>query len=119
MIEAVKFLESAKELLNKQSTKEIDHRNAASRAYYGAFHICKKLLEDFPPTQSQIGAEHERIINGLLNHQDKRFKTLGNMLKDAKNQRVKADYRLDNNFTIQDAKIVVKFTDKILMEINK
>jgi uncharacterized protein (UPF0332 family) len=119
MIEAVEFLSSAKELLNKQLVKEVDYRNAASRAYYCAFHTCKKLLEDFPPTQSQIGAEHEKIINGLLNHQDKRFKALGSMLKDAKDQRVKADYRLDNNFTIQDAKLVVKFTDKILMEINK
>jgi uncharacterized protein (UPF0332 family) len=119
MIETIEFLESAKELLNKQSTKEVDYRNAASRAYYCAFHICKKLLEDFPPKQSQVGAEHERIINGLLNHQNKRFKTLGNMLRDAKDQRVKADYKLWDNFTIQDAKIVVKFTNKILMEINK
>jgi uncharacterized protein (UPF0332 family) len=119
MIEAIGFLESAKELLNKQSTREVDYRNAASRAYYCAFHVCKKLLEDFPPTQFQTGAEHEKIIKGLLNHQDKRFKTLGNMLKDAKDQRVKADYKLADNFTIQDAKIVVKFTDKILMEINK
>lgn len=118
-MEAIEFLESAKELLNKPSAKEIDYRNAASRAYYCAFHACKKLLEDYPASQRQIGTEHDKTIRELLNHQNKQFKILGNMLQKSKDQRHRADYKLIEKFSIQDGKFVITQVNKILMEINK
>jgi len=104
-------------MLNKLENKEINYQNAASRAYYGAFHSCKKLLQDFPPTESQRGAEHEKIIAELLKHQNKQFKILGNMLKMSKDQRVRADYKLAEKFSVQDAKRVILSTKKLLEEI--
>jgi uncharacterized protein (UPF0332 family) len=117
-MEALEFLESAKEILSKEH-REINSRNAASRAYYCAFHSCKKLLQDFPPKESQRGAEHEKIIAELLNHQNKQFKILGNMLKTSKDQRARADYKLADKFSIQDAKRVVLSTEKLLEELEK
>lgn len=116
-MEAIEFLTAAEELLNKIETREVDYRNAASRAYYCQFHSCKQLLERYPPSEPQYGAEHEKTIKELVNHQDKRFKKLGNMLKDSKDQRHKADYKLAENFALSEAKIVIRFANKLLQAI--
>jgi uncharacterized protein (UPF0332 family) len=115
-MEPIEFLAAAEELLKKTATREVDYRNAASRAYYGAFHTCKQLLEHYPPSESQRGTEHEKTIAELVNHQDKRFKTLGNMLKTSKDQRHRADYKLAEKFALQDAKRVILSVKKLLQE---
>ncbi len=118
-MEATEFLETAREFLTKQPIREVDCRNAASRAYYCAFHLCKQLLEQHPPNEPQRGSEHEKVIAELRTHQDKRFKPLGNMLFDARDQRVSADYKLNKKFSIHDAKTTVTFSNRILQEIQK
>lgn len=118
-MQAIEFLNTAREFLEKEPIREVDCRNATSRAYYCAFHSCKQLLLQYPPNESQRGAEHEKIIAELRNHQDKRFKRLGNMLFDAKNQRVQSDYYLREKFSIQNAKITVGFVQRLLQEIQK
>jgi uncharacterized protein (UPF0332 family) len=118
-MEAIEFLNTALEFLEQQPVREIDCRNAASRAYYCAFHTCKQLLEQCPPKESQRGAEHEKIIAELRKHQDKRFKILGNMLNTSRDQRVHADYRLDKKFALADAKKLLLSTKKLLQEIEK
>ena len=117
-MEAIEFLQAATELLAKQPIKEVDCRNAASRAYYCAFHTCKQLLKQYPSTESQYGTEHQKIINELKQHQDKRFKSLGNMLERSRDQRVRADYKLEEKFTYRDAKIVIGAANKLLQEID-
>ncbi len=116
-MEAIEFLTAAEELLKKPATQEVDYRNAASRAYYYQFHTCKQLLERYPPSEPQYGAEHEKTIKELVTHQDKRFKKLGNMLKDSKDQRHKADYKLAENFALSEAKTVIRFAKKLLKDI--
>ena len=117
-MEAIEFLQVATELLAKQPIKEVDCRNAASRAYYCAFHTCKQLLKQYPPTESPYGTEHQKIINELKQHQDKRLKSLGNILERSRDQRVRADYKLGEKFVIQDAKIVIGAANKLLQEID-
>lgn len=118
-MEPSEFLNAAKSLLQKEEVTEVDYRNAVSRAYYCAFHTCSNLLKKYPPSERQCGAEHEKIIDGLLEHQNKSFHRLGHQLKGAKLRRAKADYRLAEVLTIQDANIVIKSVEKILQEINK
>lgn len=116
-MEAIEFLVAAEELLKKTAPREVDYRNAASRAYYCQFHTCQQLLERYPPSEPQYGAEHEKTIKELVNHQDKRFKTLGNMLNSSKNQRHRADYKLAEKFTLRDAQRVIHFANKLLQAI--
>jgi uncharacterized protein (UPF0332 family) len=117
-MEPVEFLQAATELLVKQPIKEVDCRNAASRAYYCAFHLCKRLLEQYPPAEPQRGTEHQKIINELKQHQNKQFRPLGNVLTSLWRLRVKADYKLVEKFAIQDARIVIGATNKLLQEID-
>lgn len=112
----IEFLNVARSFLQKENIKEIDYRNAISRAYYCAFHACKLLLEKYPPTKQQHGAEHEKIISGLLKHQNKNFRPIGNRLKYSKEQRVRANYNLAMVLTIHDAKQVIKSVEKIVHE---
>ena len=86
-MDPIDFLTTAQESIGK---REVDYRNAASRAYYSAFHLCKGLVESFP-----IGASHEKVILALREHPDKRMKSLGNSLQQIKEIRVHADYKLD------------------------
>ncbi len=58
------FLTSAQKLIEANS--EVDYRNAASRAYYCAFHLCRILLEKLPQSQDNIGTSHQKIIEKLL-----------------------------------------------------
>lgn len=118
-MESIEFFDAAREFLERKPIREVDHRNAASRAYYCAFHTCKKLLEEHPPKESQRGTEHQKVINELLEHQDKRLKVFGNMLMTSRDQRVRADYKLEEKFTLYDAKKAVKSTEKLLQEIQK
>lgn len=116
-MESIEFLKSARELLEKESTQEVDYRNVTSRAYYCAFHTCKKLWEDYPPSKTEGGAEHQKVINELKNHQNKQFRKLGNILNDSRNRRVTADYHLVKQFVIQDAKVVIKSVEKLLQDV--
>jgi uncharacterized protein (UPF0332 family) len=116
-MEAIEFLSTAREFLEKQPIREVDCRNAASRAYYCAFHSCKQLLEQHPPNEPQYGSVHDKVIAELLNHQDKRFRKLGNMLKATKKLRTDSDYELQKKFPIQNAKTAIGDVHKLLQEI--
>ncbi|MEZ5671565.1 MAG: hypothetical protein R3E08_03955 [Thiotrichaceae bacterium] len=121
-MEPVEFLNTALEFLEKQPIGEVECRNAASRAYYCAFHSCKKLLEAHPPKEPQRGTEHQKIIDELRKHQDKRFKKLGNMLADSKDQRVRADYGLHETFqyvTLKRLYILLKNYSKKFNKFNQ
>ncbi len=111
------FLFSAQVLI--QGNSEIDYRNAASRAYYAAFHLCRILLEKLPNSPDNIGTSHQRIIDALLFSNDKKLKSLGNKLKVTKELRHKADYKVNVKFTRYDASRTLSHVQKISLEFEE
>lgn len=109
------FLTSAQIFM--QGGREIDYRNAASRAYYCAFHLCKNLVETIPISTDNIGTSHQRIIDALAQSHDKRLKSLANKLKVVRELRHKADYKLDIKFSRYEASRALSHTQKITSEV--
>jgi uncharacterized protein (UPF0332 family) len=122
-MEPIEFLKSAEVLLEKESVAEVECRNAASRAYYSAYHSCLDLSKRYPTTNDHRGKKdvgmHEKLIQTLCEHQDEQMRTVGHSLNQVKIRRVKADYKLVQNFTLQDAKFTVNSVQKLLQEIGK
>jgi uncharacterized protein (UPF0332 family) len=121
-MEPIEFLKSAEALLEKELVAEVDCRNAASRAYYSAYHSCLDLSNGYPSTnnvKSKGGGMHKRFIDKLCNHQDEQMRTVGSSLNQAWTRRVKADYKLTQDFTLQDAKFAVDSVQELLQEIHK
>ncbi|WP_353573156.1 HEPN domain-containing protein [Candidatus Albibeggiatoa sp. nov. BB20] len=117
-MDAIEFLKSATEIL--KNNKEVDYRNATSRAYYCAYHKAKNLVEtQFKQDKISSGASHEKIIKTLQAEKNKQFKSIGNKLNDLKRFRTDADYKLDETFSIQDAKSVVQRASKLVQEIEQ
>jgi uncharacterized protein (UPF0332 family) len=110
-MEAQEFLTSAQKLI--QGNQEIDYQNAASRAYYCAFHLCRMLLEELPYSQGSIGASHEKVISELLSYPDKKLNQLGRKLEQAKRLRQKADYQLNVTFSRYEASRLLFQAQKI------
>lgn len=120
-MEPIEFLKSAEVLLEKESVAEVECRNAASRAYYSAYHSCVDLSKRYPSTNNvkSEGGVHKQFIDKLCNYQDEQMRTVGHSLNQVKIRRVKADYKLVQNFTLQDAKFTVNSVQKLLQEIGK
>jgi uncharacterized protein (UPF0332 family) len=116
-MDAIEFLESAKEML--KNNKEVDYRNATSRAYYCAYHKAVNLVKTKLSNDLSFGASHEKFIKTLQNEKNKQFKSIGNKLNDLKKFRTDADYKLDKIFSIQDAKVVVQRANKLVQEIER
>jgi len=81
-MDAKEFFLLAQELM--QGEREVDYRSAASRAYYSAFHACRILLKTLPNLPGSVGTSHQKVIDELLSHSDKRIHSLGNKLKVAR-----------------------------------
>lgn len=123
-MEPIEFLKSSETvLLEKESVAEVECRNAASRAYYSAYHFCVDLSKRYP-TINDSGVKkgvgmHEKLIQTLCEHQDEQVRAVGYSLRQVKTRRVKADYKLAQTFTLQDAQFTVKSAQKLLQEIRK
>ncbi len=115
----IDFLETATEFLQKKPIREVDHRNAASRAYYCALHSCKNLLEQRASRISVTDTSHQKIIRELQANTDHLVVALGNKLFSLKSQRNNADYELGKKFTFKDAERLVQHTRRLLQEIQK
>jgi uncharacterized protein (UPF0332 family) len=114
-ISCEKFLSSALTLL--QGFEEVDYRNAASRGYYAAFHVCLTAANAamLPDIYTGVGP-HERLILRLCDSQDNRHKNLGKNLKKIKPYRIYADYKINRYFPKYDAEFVVTYAKRIIEE---
>jgi len=117
MMKPTDFLETATEFLQKKPLREVDCRNAASRAYYCALHSCRDLLEQSASRISVTDTSHQKIIRELQANTDRLIVALGNKLFSLKSQRNDADYKLDQKFTFKDAERLVQHTRNLLQEI--
>ena len=105
-VEPSDFLDASKRII--ENNIEICFRNAASRAYYAAFHSCKTIAPETP----YGGATHQKVIDDLI--EDPAFRALGYMLKQCKAIRTRADYKLDDDFLKRDADLCISQSEKIM-----
>lgn len=114
-MDAIEFLDSAEKII--QNNKEVDYRNAVSRAYYCAYHKTASFVEPLNLERS-FGATHEKLVGILQNHTNKKLKTIGNKLNALREFRVDADYKLNKPFSFQDAQSALKRTKALLQDID-
>lgn len=112
IVDAKEFLDSAYQIL--QGAKgEVDYRNAASRAYYTAYHLAKKRVDQ----SAAIGASHEKIIVALQNSPHQQERSLGNRLREIRNSRVWADYQLDEEFPRSESDRVLRIVKRLASKL--
>lgn len=89
--------------------KEILYRAIASRAYYFIYHHVKKRFHQ----SSKSYIAHVDLISLLQNSTNFDEKRSVSYVKNCKNLRVKADYRLDIVFEKSDAEQAIIFADRV------
>jgi uncharacterized protein (UPF0332 family) len=110
------FLNSAIFLI--KHSKEMDYRNAASRAYYCAYHNAeaeakaKKLPAIHYPLGKRPGV-HQVLIDKFKNHPKPIYQQIGILLQQCKSFRTKADYYLHHNFTSTNAQNTIHTVKQI------
>jgi uncharacterized protein (UPF0332 family) len=100
---------------------EIANRSAASRAYYGAFHLCKPLADKLPDPVDPKGM-HDRAIRAMSEYpvsQANRntamaIRSLGYKLWQCKSLRTKADYDIHLAFSQTDAEETISLAEKAI-----
>ena len=76
---------------------EVERRIVASRHYYATFHKCQPLARA-GGLLTGTGGVHAEVINALTRGQDRKLKSIGYKLEACRKTRVKADYRIDEDF---------------------
>lgn len=85
-------------------------RTAISRAYYGLFHIARSLVEEFTAETYGSGKSHNLIPQFIEEAAHPTGITVARMLGDLHTERIKADYRLNDESTddVEFAKVCVE-----------
>ena len=105
------LLESAKALAGGEA--EVDQRNAASRAYYAAYHRCLPIAQRFglPARPEHV---HRDLIDTLKTTRDNRLKSIAYMLNQCRKIRVDADYEINVPFTQGEAQTALSQCERII-----
>ena len=106
---------------------EVTLRAAGSRAYYFAYHECKRWHDELPVPGSDTGVAggvHQRLINRLSKPAPeidseirKKSRTIAYILGAMKALRHKADYDLDKVFLKQDSEKLISDSEKLIEKI--
>ena len=104
------LLDAALELA--EGSREVDFRNAASGAYYAAYHRCRPISKRNGLRSSHRGA-HSDVIDALRTATRPRLKQLAQMLARCKALRAKADYNIDEEFRRSEAQTSTRQVQKI------
>lgn len=106
------LLDAAKVLGRGES--EVDRRNAASRAYYAAWHQCLPIGRSVSLSAQPGQGMHQQLIATLTGNQDRTLKSLGYMLKQCRDLRVEADYEIETDFPPEDTRTALEQCERIL-----
>lgn len=107
------FLSSARQIAETASS-EIDHRNVASRAFYGLLHYCGIIAEE--TCKLGLGATHEKVVRALKANKDKNLVKLGNRLNTSRVIRTRADYYTTISFYQKESLKALKSAEKAIAE---
>lgn len=106
------LLEAARELA--QGNREVDFRNAASRAYYAAYHRGRQVAKSIGRLQTSSRGVHSDVIDALYHPTNAKLKEIAQKLARCRSLRVKADYKIGNSFKQSEAEACTRQADKIL-----
>ena len=104
------LLEAARDLAT--GNREVDFRNAASRAYYAAYHRCKPIAKRFGLRSSARGV-HSDVIDALNVVTKPAPKQLARLLRKSRTLRSKADYRTDQDLQRSEVETSIRHAEKI------
>ena len=104
------LLEAAEELA--QGNREVDFRNAASRAYYAAYHRCRPIAQRNGLRSSKRGV-HSDVIDALRTSSKPALKHLAQMLARGRGLRAKADYNIDEEFRSSEAQTSIRQAQRV------
>ena len=104
------LLEAAQELA--EGSREVDFRNAASRAYYAAYHRCRPIAKRQGLRSSGRGV-HGDVIDALRTATKPKLKQMAQLLARCRGLRVKADYNIDEAFRRSEAQASTRQAQKI------
>lgn len=96
------------------STGEVEWRNAASRAYYAAYHRCRVVAAEEKLPLLRTGSVHAALVGELGASRQRSLRALGYMLNQCRHLRATADYEIDERFERADAATVVGASERIL-----
>ena len=109
-VEPEEFSRSAAAIIAGEC-REIDFRNAASRAYYAAYHHALSLAIDLEAKATINGGYHELVIKTLTtagnNPIGLKCRRVGILLSTMRQVRQRADYQLDLDFKRSDTESVI------------
>jgi len=114
------FIDFAESSVKKDAPSEFDYRNAASRAYYAAFHCCLSLKHMCPNlSESELHGSHDKLYAkfeqlGVAEPNSRELKQMAYMAKMMKSVRHTADYKVGEKFPPEDAIQQIKDAQKVL-----
>ena len=97
---------------------EIDQRNAASRAYYAAYHRCLPFGRRLGLSAEPGHGVHRQLLDTLIGSPDLKVKSIGYRLNECRKLRVQADYEIESDFSSGDARLAIEQCERILIQIN-
>lgn len=111
------LLDAASEL--GRGVREVDWRNAASRAYYAAFHRCQALAHDQAVPVPPYAGVHRAIVEAFTERSNPRWlRGLGYRLEQCRQRRATADYDIAEPFERGTAATVLDDCREILKLAN-
>jgi uncharacterized protein (UPF0332 family) len=108
------FLKIAKEWSDNQSGCEAHSRSAISRAYYAAFHCCKRTVHELGISEGEFCGSHQKVIEALKKSGDKELASLGRKLLDLKVMRESADYDIEFPLPTQNHILAIRKAENIV-----
>ncbi len=100
----------------ERGDSEADWRNAASRAYYAAYHRCRGMAQDERVSVPDGGSHHAALADALMHGINTPIRRIGHMLDLCRSRRARADYQIDATFPRQLGRTVVEDCRRILSE---
>ena len=102
---------------------EIGYRNASSRVYYAAYHLGLSVVDALPsaPVKNDVGV-HEELIQRLTKIPNSFVhvmvaRSAGHLLAQMRKSRVKADYKITDGFSDQEAELQLELFSKYSQKI--
>lgn len=110
------LFKAAKTLI--QSEDEVSQRNAASRAYYAAYHRCLALSLHLRLEAALGHGVHARLRDALYRSKDSRVRSIAYILNECRKHRGQADYEIEQDFSPEDARTAINQCERIMTKAN-